>query len=205
MVRKLEPGSYVPHITYYYILGVAIRVGPNEIAVSDPRLYHELYNNGSFLKAVPKLDISHIQTSIPVEPDPIKHKIRRGHLEPLFSRRSILQLETMVIEKIDLLCTRLDEFYANKRQVNVEWAIKSTTIDTISEFCMGKSFGALNHKDLCSNEVRAFTASLHNLYNFQAVPYLHQVVRYLPLPISNALSETTEMGTRLYIVWCHFP
>lgn len=201
----LQPGIRISRIAYHRHLGVAIRVRPNDIAVSDPRFYHKLYNDGSFLKAVPKSDIGQSITATAMEQDPVKHKIRRGQLEPLFSRRSILQLQTMVMENIDLLCARLDEFDAPERRANMEWAIKSVTIDTISKFCLGKSFGALYHDELHSNEVQVFTAYLHNLYNFRAVPYLRQVVRYLPLQISRVLSETTEMGTKLHIVRCHFP
>lgn len=104
------------------------------------------------------------------------------------------------MEKIDLLCARLDEFYTNEQRVNVEFAIKSITINTILEFCVGKSFRALNYNCLHLNEVQVFTAHLHNFYNFKAVPYLCQVVRYLPLPISRTLSEIAEVGMQLHIV-----
>ena len=71
-------------------------------------------------------------------------------------------------------------FTARDQRVNVEWAIKNVTIDTISEFCLGKGFGTLQDGDPHSSEVQLFTALLHNLYNLKAVPYLRQLVRYLP-------------------------
>lgn len=76
MVEILELGICVLCITYRRLLGVAICVGPNEVTVSDPHLYHELYGNGNFLKSVSKLIIGQSSTAIAIEQDLIKLKIR---------------------------------------------------------------------------------------------------------------------------------
>lgn len=119
--------------------GPAIRMGPNEIHIYDPRFYHELYSMGGKYYKDPEMHkVLGAPSSTLAETDPVKHRQRRAPLESLFSRKSILNLEPMFMEKIDLCCKRFDEFYQEGRPVTVEWALKSLTLGILQLFCLAR-------------------------------------------------------------------
>jgi hypothetical protein len=60
----------------------------------------------------------------------------------------------MLMEKLELCCKRFDEMYAAGQKVKVEWALKSLTIDMVSEFCFGKSLGALCDNDFVAAQCK---------------------------------------------------
>lgn len=139
-------------------------------------------------------------SSIIAETDPIKHKARRAPLESLFSRQFILNLEPMLMSKIELCCRRFDELYAADRPVKVEWALKSLSIDMVSEFCFGQSVGALYDDDFRSGSVKVFRAYLQNLHVLKAFPIVRTITQSLPLWLARMASGTVARGIELEMV-----
>jgi hypothetical protein len=176
-------------------------MGPNEIHIYDPAYYHQLYAlNTLYYKDPAMHKVLGAPSSTVAETDPIRHKRRRAPLESLFSRQSILKLEPMLMEKVDLCCQRFDEFYAAGRPIKVEWALKSLTIDIVSEFCFGQSLGALYDDNFMGGPVQVFRAYLHSLHVIKAFPFVRTLSQSLPLWIAKRLSKTIEMGTELEAV-----
>lgn len=176
-------------------------MGPNEIHVYDPRFYHQLYSlNTTFYKDPSMHKVLGAPSSTVAETDPAKHKVRRAPLEGLFSRQSILKLEPMLMEKMDLCCSRFDELYAAGKTIKVEWALKSLTIDMVSEFCFGKSLGALHDEEFRGGAVTVFRAYLHNLHIIKAFPFVRTLSQSLPLWLAAKLSKTVEQGHDLETV-----
>ena len=106
--------------------GGALRMGPNEVHVYDPRFYHELYRLGSRYYKDPSMHkVLGAPSSTLAESDPVRHKQRRAPLEPLFAKKNILKLEPMLMEHVDYCCQRFDEHFAAGKPISVEWALKS--------------------------------------------------------------------------------
>ncbi|KAI3325550.1 cytochrome P450 [Xylariaceae sp. AK1471] len=178
--------------------GTAIRMGPNEIHVYDPAFYHTLYSlNTRYYKDPAMHKVLGAPTSTVAETDPVRHKHRRAPLESLFSRQSILKLESMMMEKVELACTRFDEMYQAGRTIRVEWAVKSLSMDMISEFALGRSMGALHDENFMSGAVQVFRAYLHNLHVIKAFPIVRSFSETIPLWLGRRLSKTIAMGTEL--------
>lgn len=63
-------------------------------------------------------------------------------LNQSFSRRTIFELEPLVQSKVDRLVQRLEDEYAGVgREVCVHNAYQAVTIDTVSDFSFGISYG----------------------------------------------------------------
>ncbi|KAG6365900.1 hypothetical protein INS49_000076 [Diaporthe citri] len=175
--------------------GTAIRLGPNEVHIYDPRFYHQLYSlNTRYYKDPLMHKVLGAPSSTLAEVDPVAHKRRRGQLESLFSRQSILKLEPMVMAKIDTCCERFDDRYNEGRPVPVEWALKSLSLDIVSEFVFGKSFGALYDDDFKSAPIQVFRAYLHSLHVIKAFPVVRILSESLPLWLARVVSKTVAQG-----------
>lgn len=176
-------------------------MGPNEIHIYDPKFYHQLYSlNTAFYKDPAVHKVLGAPSSTVAETDPVKHKRRRRPLESLFSRQSILELEPMVMSKIEFCCQRFDEIESNGRLIKVEGALKSLTIDIVSHFGLGRSLGALEHEDFWSSHVQVFQTYLHSIHIIKAFPFVRTLSVGLPLWLARRLSGTVAMGKELEIV-----
>lgn len=177
--------------------GSALRMGPNEVHVYDPRFYHELYRLGSKYYKDPTMHkVLGAPSSTLAEADPIKHKQRRAPLDSLFAKKNILQLEPMLMEHVDYCSKRFDEFYEAGRPVLMEWALKSLAMDMVSEFCFGKSLKALDDPEFKSLPVQVFAQFLPSLHVIKAFPFVRWL-NELPLWVARRISHAVEMGHEL--------
>ena len=175
----------------------AIRMGPNEVHVYDPRFYHELYRLGSRYYKDPSMHkVLGAPSSTLAEADPVRHKQRRAPLEPLFQKKNILKLEPMLMEHVDYASERFDEFYARGQPVSMEYALKSLAMDMVSQFAFGRSLEALADPDFKSLPVRVFQQYLPSLHVIKAFPFV-RYLNSLPLWIAKRISYAVEMGHEL--------
>jgi cytochrome P450 len=61
------------------------------------------------------------------------HRIRRNALNPLFSRQRILDLETVIQDKVDIFVERLREFQKNGKPLRLDRGFSSLTEEVIME------------------------------------------------------------------------
>ncbi|KAK6502936.1 hypothetical protein TWF481_007977 [Arthrobotrys musiformis] len=177
--------------------GAAVRMGPNEIHVNDPRYYHELYRLGSKYYKDPEMHkVLGAPSSTVAETDPVLHKIRRGALEQLFSRQSILKLEPMVMGKVERWSNKLEEHYKAGKPVPMEFALKSLTMDMVTTFAFGQEFGAVEDPEFMSIPVRLFRNYLMSLHVIKAFPFV-KLLQRLPYFIARHVSPSVEMGRHL--------
>jgi cytochrome P450 len=90
-----------------------VRIVPDELHVQDSQFYDTLYTKAGRVDKYDWMagrfgcDTSVFTTS----PDEL-HRIRRGVLNPLFSRARIVDLETLIRQKVNILLERISEFQA---------------------------------------------------------------------------------------------
>lgn len=97
----------------------ALRIGPNELHISDVNLYKVIYNQSSpFPKYAPFYDGFNTPHTVFAEIDPVLHKERRRMLNPLFSRVGLFQLEPIIQQKIKMLVDKI-HLLAGNGSVNV--------------------------------------------------------------------------------------
>ena len=120
-------------------------MNPYELHINDPHFYHEIYADGSrrrdkYDKFVDGFDAPGAMATT-VEHH--VHKQRRNALSSFFSRRSILDLENDLQQKVEHLCMRMEDLKKQGQVVNLSDAYVAFTMDVISEYCFGKCYNFL--------------------------------------------------------------
>ncbi|KII83645.1 hypothetical protein PLICRDRAFT_119247 [Plicaturopsis crispa FD-325 SS-3] len=142
-----QGGKLVEHLeALHAVYGPIVRIGPNEVHFSDPRAYYAIYSRSSRLEKDRRLyDAFQANSSLFGTPDWPTAKALKDTLSPLFSRRAILKLETVIQDKADKLISRLTSFETSNVPANLYMAFRSTSLDVIMSYCFSQSFDALEH------------------------------------------------------------
>lgn len=97
----------------------ALRIGPNELHISDVNLYKVIYGQSSpFPKYAPFYEGFNTPHTVFAECDPLLHKQRRRMLNPLFSRVGLFKMEPVIQQKIKMLVEKI-RLLAGNGPVNV--------------------------------------------------------------------------------------
>ena len=120
--------------------------------------------------------------------DPHLAKIRRQQIAPFFSRQNILSLQSVIVEKVELLCQRLESWEAKTitpdgvklAVVDLGSAIRSMTTDIIMSFCFGDSINALHHETFRHPVIQFLEDSLPLLWVFKHFPIVQKMMLATP-------------------------
>jgi hypothetical protein len=139
------------HRTY----GPIIRISPHELHIDDPEFYDLLFVGASVRKTdkyerSAKAFGSSLSAFGTVSHD--VHRMRRGALNPLFSKKAVTELIPNVLEpRIQKLCRRLGDMRGTGAAVNLVNAYEALTLDIIMEYAFGKSLDHLSHPEFYPN------------------------------------------------------
>ncbi|KAL8733405.1 MAG: hypothetical protein Q9181_003613 [Wetmoreana brouardii] len=117
------------------------------------------------------------------ECDQVVHKQRRAPLDTLFSKNNTNKLEPLLLRNTERL------FFAKGRTVEMEWALKSLIMDTVSS-------SALDDPEFHALAVRVFVQYLHSLHVIKGFPFVRTLTK-LPLWLAKSISHEVEMGQEL--------
>ncbi|KAK0432330.1 cytochrome P450 [Armillaria borealis] len=171
----------------HQIYGPVVRIAPNELHFSTPRAYFSIYSTqANVIKDPNYYWCFNIDESVVGFTDPVLAKKRRDILNPLFSQRSILKLESIIQEKINTLMDIITDEYRDK-PVDLHQAFKATSMDIITTYCYAQSFDALHspgfaHPILLGME--AITATMTAVRHFPVLRFMH----YLPEGVTRMMN-----------------
>ncbi|KAI0406739.1 benzoate 4-monooxygenase cytochrome P450 [Xylaria palmicola] len=141
--------------------GPIVRINPYHIHIHDPEFLDEIYTGGNrkrnrdtwymHARSNGVQGWSLLQT---INHD--LHRQRRAALNPFFSKRSIQQLEPMIMEKIDRFSNRLSQLSRKGEVVNLSYATAALTMDVISSYSFGADIGNLKREDWGKDWLDAF-------------------------------------------------
>lgn len=183
--------------------GPIIRISPEELHVRDPDWYDELMTT-----SIRPRDKSEAfagrsgRDSIFGTVQHEHHRVRRGAINPFFSKKSVSAIEPLIQSKVDLLCAALGEYAPGGsdenragKEIELGTAYMSLTLDVISHYAFGKSYGLLDlpgfsqlWKDVVENVMESF-ALVRNL------PWLPELLKKLPLSITKKI----DTGMAFYL------
>jgi cytochrome P450 len=160
------PGPFLPAVTklyqsyysYRYYLqieklhqqyGPIVRITPDEVHLADASDYDKIYYMGTKYWKSPVFynALCVPNSSFGTPPNEI-HKIRRGAMNPMFSRQKVLELESIVQEKAEKVCLRMREGVERDQAVDLHHAFRSVSVDVISEFAFGECYDFLDKDDM---------------------------------------------------------
>ncbi|KAH8668484.1 isotrichodermin C-15 hydroxylase [Xylariales sp. PMI_506] len=133
--------------------GPVVRIGPNELAFTDPQAWKDIYGHKSagqeefpkYWKFYKFFDT--MPTSI-ITSGREEHSMLRRQLSHGFSDRSMRAQEPIIGDYVDLLIDRLRTHSAGgSRALNMREWINWTTFDIIGDLGFGSSFGCLENSN----------------------------------------------------------
>ncbi|KAK0222323.1 cytochrome P450 [Armillaria fumosa] len=148
----------------HQIYGPVVRIAPNELHFSTPQAYFSIYSTqANVIKDPNYYWCFNIDESVVGFTDPVLAKKRRYILNPVFSRRSILKLESVIKEKVNTLIDIITDEYRDK-PVDLHQAFKATSMDIITAYCYA-------HPILLGME--AITATMTAVRHFPLLRFMH--------------------------------
>jgi cytochrome P450 len=133
-----------------------------------------------FAKSAEFYDGFAIQYSTFATPSNEIHAIRRGALNPLFSRKRVLALEDVVQDKVDKLIRRTLEAKKDGVPMDVHHAFRAVSVDVISDYGFGKSYDFLDAPDLGKNFFEMVQGLGPVMWIFQQFPFLRSFAPHTP-------------------------
>ncbi|RPA91823.1 cytochrome P450 [Choiromyces venosus 120613-1] len=161
--------------------GPIVRISPHSLRLRKSSAYHEIHRMGTpftkdfrfyHLFGIPRSSFSTIDINL--------HRQRRSMLNPMFSRKGILDLEFLIKEKIELLCRRMKEHEVQDKIFNCHQAFAALTVDIVTEFAYAKSYDVLSTPDFTSRTFDAFDAQHEAFLVLKHFPLMAKIMQNLP-------------------------
>jgi hypothetical protein len=185
-----EGQLYLELVKLHEQYGPVVRISPNEVHLNDPDNYDKIYNSSGKYTKDPIFYKGFGFESFFTTCSNALHRKRRGLMNPFFSRRSVLELEHLVIEKMEKMCQKLGDNLDAKQPVDITAAFKAVSIDVITDYAFDDCWDQIDREDLGSwftDLVRSFGGPI--LYTFQQWPIMVNLALGLPEMITMRLGK----------------
>jgi hypothetical protein len=163
--------------------GPIVRIAPNEVHINDVKYTETHLSSSSAIKMnkyVPHQQQFGMPDSTFNTIDAAHHKLRRGVLNPFFSRRSINTLEPMLREKVEKTCSRLQQGKETRTPIDLRLLFSCMTTDIITEYAYSNCFHLLDDPELAPEWRNTFHEGLRNFQWLKHFPSLWRILRGIP-------------------------
>jgi hypothetical protein len=127
--------------------GPIVRVTPDEISLSDPANYDQIYFIGSKYPKSKFYNCFGAGYSTFSSLSHSLHRVRRNKLNPFFSRKMVLELESVVQSKAAKLCSVAEEKFGKGESLDAMHAFRAVSIDVITDYAFGDCYDLLGRED----------------------------------------------------------
>ncbi|KAK2594897.1 hypothetical protein QQS21_007396 [Conoideocrella luteorostrata] len=139
----VRDGTYIWQVEkMHQVYGPIVRVNVGELHIRDSEFYSSIYTSGT--RKVNKDPDTYKAFGFPGSTgatiDHDLHRVRRGYMNPYFSKRAIVEMESLIHERTDRLFRRLEEAATNGTVVNLNSAFAALTADVITKRFYGEHF-----------------------------------------------------------------
>lgn len=207
------PGPFLPAVTKlyqsyfncrYYLeierlhqqYGPVVRITPGEVHVAtNSDDYEKIYHVGSKYAKSPNFynALCAPHSSVCTASNEV-HKIKRGAMNPLFSRQRVLDVESIVQDKVQKVICRLENSIKETRigdesGVDLHHAFRAVSVDVASEFSFGNCYDFLDKNDTGADFFEMARGIGPALYAFQQFPSLQRLALKIPPWLAPLLSR----------------
>ncbi|KAH7381519.1 cytochrome P450 [Pyrenochaeta sp. MPI-SDFR-AT-0127] len=174
------------HKTY----GPIVRINPYELHVRDPDWYNELYAAGGRRRDksgwfVGRSGGQSIFGTIGHD----LHRLRRSALNPYFSKSSIAAIEPLIQDKVNRLGAALSDHINTTTPVEMQTAFMALTLDVISHYAFGDSFGLLDKPGFDPEWKHAILAMIEASIMNRHLPWVADAMMQLPDRVAAMVSK----------------
>ena len=115
--------------------------------------------------------------------------MRRSSLNPFFSKRAVTEYASFIQSCVTKLCGRLEEFHTSQKPVDVQVAYSALTLDVITLYCLGRSYGSLEKPDFDPQLGQGIASGGELRLLLKHFPWLLKVFALLPSSIALRLNR----------------
>jgi len=175
------------------LAGPIVRISPNEVHLSDPENYEKIYYIGS--KAPSKAGYFYsafgLKTAGFGTLSNELHRVRRGALNPLFSKKAVLQLENVVQSKVEKLLHSADQKLAQGESVDLYHGFRALSVDVITDYAFDNCYNQLDSPEFAAGFFNMLQELIPRGWFLQAFPFL--------LPITNLITPNMAKKINIYL------
>jgi len=121
------------------------------------------------------------------------HRVRRAAINPLFSRKVVLDLEGVVQSKVQKLCQRLSEALRVGKPMDLHHGFRAVSVDVITDYAFDKCYNLLDGPSLGTEFFDLLRGMVPVFWVFQQFPFMQKLLTALPPWL--LLRMSPEMGT----------
>ncbi|KAF3483738.1 cyrochrome P450 [Arthroderma uncinatum] len=174
--------------------GPIIRISPQELHINDPHFYGVLYSHSNprdknyyYLKPFdfPLSAFGTVSHHV--------HRLRRGAMNPFFSRGKVLQQESLIQGLVQKLCSRIVQFGAMESIVPLSLGYTCLTTDLITTFTMDRCYGYLDAPDWYPNWGQVLRDASEMSMVSRQVTWVLSLLKLLPKSITMSLNPGLKL------------
>ena len=164
-----------------------VRINPSELHFNDIDFYDEIYASSNRRRDV--YDFSRRGLDAPLSlGGTVKHEIhrrRRDALNPFFSKENVTKLESLIKDKVNLLCDRISD---SEQPVVLSNAFMALTVDIIGQFAFGENYRYLDRHDFAAKWRSDMMGMMRNSELLAHCHWLVVLMKILPEPLMSFLA-----------------
>ncbi|KAI0038829.1 putative P450 monooxygenase [Auriscalpium vulgare] len=172
--------------------GDIVRITPDELHFANPEAFGDIYNAQNkwdtdfrFYRA---FDMDAAALCM------VKYeaaKERKDVLSPLFSRQSTIKMQELLQTKVDNFCSALKAQHATKMASDLSLGFRCLAMDTITEFCYGRSINVTSTPNFQADLVFALDEMLPVITLSKYFIVIIWLVRNMPRRLASYLGSPT--------------
>jgi cytochrome P450 len=178
-----------------------VRISPNDIHLSDPENYDKIYFVGTKFWKSPNF-YSHlgVKTAAVTTLRNELHRVRRAAINPLFSRKVVLDLEEVVQSKVQRLCQLLSDKLKAGEPMDLHYGFRAVSVDVITDYAFDNCFDLLETPTLGTEYFDLLRGLVPSFWIFQQFPFVQKLSTMLPPWLLIRLSPEMSRLIQLQIV-----
>ncbi|KAL3429624.1 cytochrome P450 [Aspergillus tetrazonus] len=125
--------------------GPVVRIAPDELHILDADLWETIYTKAGRVDKYDRMSsrFGNDTSVLATIPDSL-HRVRRGALNPFFSRQRILGLQDIIRQKLNIFIKRVEEYKALNAPMPINRGFLAFSEDVIMQYCFGHDYAALD-------------------------------------------------------------
>lgn len=188
----------------YLSIGPVVRITPDEVHLNDPEHFEVLNCVGTkYAKSIQFYGGFGIGYSTFTTGPIDLHRKRRAILDPFFSRRAVLALQSIVQSRADKLTSIMVAKFARNEAVDLHHAFRAISMDVITGYAFGQSYDLLEQDDFGRELFTMLRGIGPMLWVFQQWPALQRLALSMPVALSKWMSRPLKMVLNLQEVCMH--
>ena len=127
------------------------------------------------------------------------HRLRRSALNQFFSKRSVQQMEWLIMDKVDLLSQRFEAAIKTQEVIRLDVAYMALTMDIIAHYAFGRSYDHLAEDDFNLAWKETVVGGSANGSFLRQFPWMFPIMKAIPF----SLLQMLKPQAALLVGWQH--